>query len=90
MKRQEMLKSTLTKESKEEVLITKTSKEDKKFITRSKRELEDAIEDLEKQMNDRLEQPVPLDKSVVEVLYFNISETKAKLALYESFEKSYL
>jgi hypothetical protein len=90
MKRLELLKQTLTEEKNVEVVIVNTTKADGKFLKRTKRDLEDRVEDLQEKLQVRLSSTEPLDKAVVESLYNEVVTTKATLDLYKSFEKEFI
>lgn len=90
MKRRELLQSTLTEEKNVSTLVINTLAKDTKFIKKAKRDLEDAREEAEEALEERLASNTPLDKSVVEVLYAKIKDLKATTALYEEFEKEIL
>lgn len=90
MKRAEALKQTLDEDKSKEVKINQTLKNDAKFIKRSKRDIEDAIEDLEAELQKRLISEVPLDKATVEVTFASIQTQKALLETYKNFEQEYL
>lgn len=90
MKRTEALKQNLDKDKSKEVQILQTLKNDAKFIKRSKRDIEDAIEDLEAELQKRLVSEVPLDKSTVEVTFASIQTQKQLLETYKEFEQEYL
>lgn len=85
-------KSLLTKvsdEQKEQVVQTKVLKEDSKLFRTVKRELEEKIDDLDDQINDRLSIPVALDRTVIEVLFHQKKTAEALLELYEDFQEEY-
>jgi len=90
MKRRELLQSTLTEDKNVSTLVTNALAKDAKFIKKAKRDLDDAREEAEEALEERLASNTPLDKSVVEVLYAKIKELKAITALYEEFEKEIL
>ena len=90
MKRKELLEAGLTEEKNVTTVVTKTIKEDSKFLTRAKRDLEDKIQDLEDQLENRLSSQTALDKSVIESLFNSIKENKTTLELYKEFEKTYI
>ena len=90
MKRNELLKQNLTEEKNVEVLVADVAEQDRRFLKREKRALEDAIEDLEVELKKRLSAKNPLDKSIVEVTYQAIKEKKELLNLYKSFENEHL
>jgi hypothetical protein len=90
MKRQELLQLRLNEDKQLETQITQTLKDDKKFIRRAKRDLEDSIEDLEAELQKRLSSEVALDKSIVEVHFTQLLAKKELLNTYEQFEKNYL
>lgn len=90
MNRKQLLESALTENKNVDTVVATTLKKDIKAINKAKRDIEDKIEEAEEQLEDRLSSDTPLDKSVIEVTYFNLNELKATLKLYESFEKEYL
>lgn len=90
MKRNELLKQNLTEEKNVEVLVSDVAEQDKRFIKREKRALEDQIEDLQVDLKKRLGAKTPLDKSTIEVTYQAIKTAKETLELYKEFEKEYL
>lgn len=90
MKRLELLKASLSEEKNVDTVVATTKKADAKFLVRTKRDLEDKMEDLKEQLESRLSSSQALDKSVVESLFAQISTTKQNLSLYESFEKEYI
>ena len=71
-------------------MLDNTTKADTKFLKRTKRDLEDKIEDLQEKLQVRLSSTEPLDKSVVENLYNELQTTKSTLDLYKSFEKEFI
>jgi hypothetical protein len=90
MKRKELLETTLSEEKNVNVVLEVTTKADAKFLKRTKRDLEDKIEDLQEQLQNRLSSTEPLDKSVVENLYNQLVNTKSTLELYKTFEKEFI
>lgn len=90
MKRRNLLEAALTDEKNVNSVVATTIEKDQKFIKRTKRKLEDEIEDDEEQLRQRLESSTPIDHSTVEVMYAGIQDKKAKLKTYEAFEKEYL
>lgn len=90
MNRKQLLEQTLLEEKNTNTILEATLKSDNKFLKRTKRELEDKIEDLEEQIQNRLAQPEAIDKSVVENLYNSLVDTKSTLTLYQEFEKSFI
>lgn len=90
MKRTELLKVTLSEEKNVNTVLDNTTKADAKFLKRTKRDLEDKIEDLQEKLQVRLSSTEPLDKSVVENLYNELQTTKSTLDLYKSFEKEFI
>ena len=90
MKRTDLLKVTLSEEKNVNTVLDNTTKADAKFLKRTKRDLEDKIEDLQEKLQVRLSSTEPLDKSVVENLYNELQTTKATLDLYKSFEKEFI
>jgi hypothetical protein len=90
MKRTDLLKVTLSEEKNVNTVLDNTTKADAKFLKRTKRDLEDKIEDLQEKLQVRLSSTEPLDKSVVENLYNELQTTKSTLDLYKSFEKEFI
>ena len=90
MKRTDLLKVTLSEEKNVNTVLDNTTKADTKFLKRTKRNLEDTIEDLQERLQVRLSSTEPLDKAVVENLYNELQTTKATLDLYKSFEKEFI
>ena len=90
MKRTDLLKVTLSEEKNVNTVLDNTTKADAKFLKRTKRDLEDKIEDLQEKLQVRLSSTEPLDKAVVENLYNELQTTKATLDLYKSFEKEFI
>lgn len=90
MKRKELLENSLQEEKNLQTVVSNTTKQDSKFLTREKRNLEDKIEDLKEQLEQRLSQTSAIDKSVIEVLYNSMKETEKTLGLYKSFESEFI
>lgn len=90
MKRTELLKVTLSEEKNVTVMLQNTIEEDTIFLKRTKRDLEDKVEDLTKSLKKRLSSSESLDKAVVENLYNALQTTKSTLELYKSFEKEFI
>lgn len=90
MKRKELLLASLAKEGNVDSIVESTTNKDKKFLKRAKRDLEDKIEELKDQLEERLGSSMPLDKSVIEVTFHSIKDNEATLELYKSFEKEYI
>ena len=90
MKRTDLLKVTLSEEKNVNTVLDNTTKADTKFLKRTKRDLEDKIEDLQERLQVRLSSTEPLDKAVVENLYNELQTTKSTLDLYKSFEKEFI
>lgn len=90
MKRKQLLETTLSEEKNVNVVLETTTKADAKFLKRTKRDLEDKIEDLQEKLQNRLSSTEPLDKAVVESLYSELVTTKSTLELYKTFEKEFI
>ena len=90
MKREELLKASLSEEKNVAIVLDNVAKADSKFLKRTKRDLEDELEDLIEKLQVRLASTEPLDKSVVQVLYGGIQVTKSLLELYKDFEKEFI
>jgi hypothetical protein len=89
MNRKQLLESAMTEEKNVATVVAGTLKKDVKALSKAKRDLEDAIEEVEEKLEERLSSGVPLDKSVVEVLYSNLVGLKVTLELYTDFEAEY-
>ena len=89
MNRKQYLESAMTEEKNVATVVASTLKKDAKVLSKAKRDLEDALDEAEESLEERLSSNIPLDKSVVEVLFSKISDLKSTIALYESFEKAY-
>lgn len=89
MNRKQYLESAMTEEKNVVTVVASTLKKDAKVLSKAKRDLEDALDEAEESLEERLSSNTPLDKSVVEVLFSKISDLKSTIALYESFEKTY-
>lgn len=90
MNRKQLLELSLNEDKNVENLVDVALSEDKRFIKRAKRNLEDEIEDLQAELRKRLSSNTPVDKSVVEVSYSQIKLKKEMLETYKSFESEYL
>lgn len=90
MKRKQLLEASLQEEKNVATVVSVTTKADEKFLKRTKRDLEDNIEDLTERIQNRLSSTEPLDKSVVENLYNELKEVKSTLVLYKEFEKEFI
>jgi phosphopantetheine adenylyltransferase len=90
MNRKELLQASLTEEKNTTLVIANTTKADAKFLVRAVRDLNDLVADLKEKLEIRLSSTEPLDKSVIEGLYFNIKDALESIALYEEFEKEYI
>ena len=90
MKRNDLLKQNLTEEKNVEVLVSDVAEQDRRFLKREQRALEDQIEDLQVELKKRLSSKSPLDKSTVEVTYAAIKTAKDKLELYKEFDKEFV
>lgn len=90
MNRKELLSANLSEEKNVTTVVTNTLAKDAKFIKKAKRDLEDRIEDAEEKLEERLSSNIPLDKSVVEVLFDSLLGLKATLTLYDKFEREVL
>jgi hypothetical protein len=90
MKRVELLKQSLTEDKNVDLTIEKAVKDDKRFINRSARSIEDQIEDQEAKLEERLSSNTPLDASTIESVFGNIKTLKEKLNLYKEFQEKYL
>ena len=88
-KRKELLDQILS-EDKNKLSSATTISADDKFIKREIRTLTDAVEDAEEKLIMRLAQNVPIDKSVIELLYCNLNIAKDNLKSYQDFKKEYL
>jgi hypothetical protein len=90
MNRKQLLESSLTEEKNVTTVVAVTLKKDVKALSKAKRDLEDSLEEAEEKLEERLSSGVPLDKSVVEVLYSNLVNLKTTLELYSNFEKEFI
>lgn len=90
MKRNELLKQNLTEEKNVEVLVSDVAEQDRRFLKREQRALEDQIEDLQVELKKRLSSKSPLDKSTVEVTYGAIKTAKDSLKLYKEFQEEFI
>jgi hypothetical protein len=90
MNRKNLLEGALTEEKNVTTIVTTTLAKDAKFIKKAKRDLDDALEEAEEKLEERLSSNAPLDKSTVEVLFAKILDLKASLSLYEKFEAEVL
>ena len=90
MRRQELLKVSLQEEKNVASVVEGITAQDSKFLKRTKRDLEDKIEDLEESLKVRLSSQTPLDKAVIESTYSQLLETKSTLDLYKKFEENYI
>lgn len=88
--RKELLEANLSKEENVESTVKATVAKDAKFLKRSKRDLEDKIEDLKEQLETRLSSNLVLDKAVIESSYSALKDAEALLALYVSFEDEFI
>lgn len=89
MNRKELLESGLTEDKNVSSVVAITLAKDVKFLKRTKRDLEDAIEDAEETLKLRLSSNTVIDSSVVLVTFAKIMELEEELKLYNSFESSY-
>lgn len=90
MKRSELLKSSQSKEDNAALVVESTLNADTKFLNRSRRALEEQIEDIDEAIRQRLSESTPIDKSTVEVLYADLLTKRETLNLYKSFEKEFI
>ena len=90
MNRKELLTTAFSKDENIKTILSDIFEEDADFLLRAKRDLEDEVKDLEKQLKKRLKSEAVLDKAVIEVTYAGIQGAKAKLQLYKDFEKTYI
>lgn len=89
MNRKELLESGLIEDKNVSNVVATTLAKDVKFLTRTKRDIEDAIEDAEETLKTRLSSNTVIDSSVVLVTFAKIMELEEQLKLYNSFESSY-
>lgn len=89
MNRKQLLESAMTEEKNVATVVSTTLKKDAKVLSKAKRDLEDALDEAEEVLEERLSSNVPLDKSVVEVLFARIQDLKNTLALYDDFNEMY-
>lgn len=90
MKRKDYLESAMTEEKNVATVVATTLKKDIKVLNKAKRDLQDALDEAEESLEERLSSSTSLDKSVVEVLFAKIKQLTTTIALYEEFEKKYL
>ena len=90
MKRKDYLESAMTEEKNVATVVATTLKKDIKVQNKAKRDLQDAIDEAEENLEERLSSNTPLDKSVVEVLFAKIKQLTTSIELYEEFEEKYL
>ena len=89
MSRKSLLESAMTEEKNVTTVVATTLAKDVKFLKRTKRDLEDAIEDAEEALKLRLSSNTVIDSSVVLVAFAKIAELEDQLKLYKSFEATY-
>lgn len=89
MNRKQYLESAMTEEKNVTTVVATTLAKDVKFLKRTKRDLEDAIEDAEEALKLRLSSNTVIDASTVTVTFAKIMELEEQLKLYESFEATY-
>jgi hypothetical protein len=89
MNRKQLLESAMTEEKNVATVVTTTLKKDAKVLSKAKRDLEDALDEADEALEERLSSNVPLDKSVVEVLFAKIQGLRKLLDLYDEFEEAY-
>lgn len=87
--RKTLLESAMTEEKNVTAVVATTLAKDVKFLKRTKRDLEDAIEDAEEALKLRLSSNTVIDASTVTVTFAKIMELEEQLKLYESFEATY-
>lgn len=87
--RKQLLESAMTEEKNVTTVVATTLAKDVKFLKRTKRDLEDAIEDAEEALKLRLSSNTVIDASTVTVTFAKIMELEEQLKLYESFEATY-
>lgn len=87
--RKTLLESAMTEEKNVKTVIATTLSKDVKFLKRTKRDLEDAIEDAEEALKLRLSSNTVIDASTIKVTFAKIVELEEELKLYESFEANY-
>lgn len=87
--RKTLLESAMTEEKNVTTVVATTLAKDVKFLKRTKRDLEDAIEDAEEALKLRLSSNTVIDASTVTVTFAKIMELEEQLKLYESFEATY-
>ena len=90
MKRKDYLESAMTEEKNVATVVATTLKKDIKVLNKAKRDLQDALDEAEESLEERLSSSTALDKSVVEVLFAKIKQLTTTISLYEEFEEKYL
>lgn len=88
--RKQLLESAMTEEKNVTTVVASTLKKDAKILNKAKRDLEDLLDEVEESLEERLSSNLPLDKSVVEVLFSKRQDLKDLLNLYGEFETTYL
>lgn len=89
MNRKQLLESAMTEEKNVATVVSTTLKKDAKVLSKAKRDLEDTLDEAEEVLEERLSSNVPLDKSVVELLFARIQDLKNTLDLYDAFNEMY-
>lgn len=89
MKRLEFLKSSLSEGDNVEALATRLQKEDKRFLRRHTRELEDSLEDMEVELENRLRSDVAVDKATLD-LFSKMENIKEEIKTTKSFQEKYV
>lgn len=89
MKRLEFLKSSLSEGDNVEALATRLHKEDKRFLRRHTRELEDSLEDMEVELENRLRSDVAVDKATLD-LFSKMENIKEEIKTTKAFQEKYV
>lgn len=89
MKRLEFLKSSISEGDNVEALATRLQKEDKRFLRRYTRELEDSLEDTEVELENRLRADVAVDKATLD-LFSKMENIKEEIKTTKAFQEKYV
>lgn len=77
-------------EEAQRVAVKSLVAKDEKFIKRRIQDIERKIDDLKESLEERLQQDVAIDDSVILVTYAAIMQEEDNLSLYENFREEYL
>ncbi|MFT6125793.1 MAG: hypothetical protein ACJAVA_000234 [Flavobacteriaceae bacterium] len=90
MSRKKLLELSLNEDKNVKSLVEAVITKDKKFITRAINDLEREIEDIEEDIEKRLSSGAPIDVALIEVTYRGLMDKEETLGLYKEFEDEYL